>query len=186
MTRPMKHMTLNVTLLAAVYAALWAVQATEPARDVALDLGECEASATQVDYAAMCDKTPPAGLNDMILKAAHEYQVDPTILASTVYRESKCDKNALGTSGEIGLGQVHPKVWLEDLKEHGILKREKDLYKPLTNLRASAYILSTLAHRADTARDLFRMYNGSGKQAHKYADEQMVAYRETWGKTPEI
>lgn len=128
------------------------------------------------DFASKCEIDPPEGFSDLVRKVSSEYEIDPRILAVTVYRESRCDKWALGSSGEIGLTQVLPKVWMEDLKEAGILRRSQELWDPETNLRASAWIFQKLHKRTDgDLFSMFRRYNGRGPKARKYASEQKKA-----------
>ena len=136
---------------------------------------------TPITFAEHCDKAPPADFDVLVQAAAFEFGVDPRVLATTVYRESDCDAKALGSSGEIGLGQVHPTVWSATLIEAGIIRRTKDLWTPITNLRASAYILARLSDAADgDLRGTFRRYNGSGPKAKKYAREQVQVFASLW------
>lgn len=129
-----------------------------------------------VDFAKNCKVQPPEGFSDLIREVSAEYSLDPKILAVTVYRESGCDQWALGSSGEIGLAQVLPKVWFEELKEAGIVQRPQELWDPRNNLRASAWILSSLHKKADgNLFSMFRRYNGQGAKARKYAAEQKQA-----------
>lgn len=128
-----------------------------------------------------CDKSPPAYFDVLVRSAAFEFGIDPRVLATTVYRESDCDAKALGSSGEIGLGQIHPTVWGSTLVEAGIIRRTKDLWLPITNLRASAYILARLSAAAKgDLRGTFRRYNGSGPKARKYAREQVQTFASLW------
>jgi soluble lytic murein transglycosylase-like protein len=140
-----------------------------------------EVAPTLITFAEHCDSKPPADFDVLVQSAAFEFGVDPRVLATTVYRESDCDEKALGSSGEIGLGQVHPKVWSDTLIEAGIIRRTKDLWTPITNLRASAYILARLSDAADgDLRGTFRRYNGSGPKARKYAREQVQVFASLW------
>ena len=130
-------------------------------------------------YSVHCDRTPPANFDEMVVEAAAEFGTDPKVLATTVYRESDCDPTALGSSGDVGLTQVVPKVWAKTLQQEGIIGDASDLWDPLTNLRAASYILSRLS--VEAKGDLygtFRRYNGSGPRARQYASEQVRAYSE--------
>ena len=128
-----------------------------------------------VDYKLHCDRTPPGDLNSLIDEAAAEFEVDSWMLAATVYRESDCREGVTGSSGEIGLTQVNPKVWLKTLKAENLVAQEKDLFDPRTNLRSSAFILNQLSSQADSEWGVFRRYNGSGPKARAYATEQVAA-----------
>lgn len=134
------------------------------------------------DYAALCKKAAPKGFNRMVRRAAQEYAVNPRVLALTVYRESGCDSSALGSSGEIGLAQILPSVWRKTLKTEGLIRSDSDLYDPLINLRAAAFILRELRNRAAGPKTALRMYNGRGDRAVRYADAQARKYRSLWGE----
>jgi soluble lytic murein transglycosylase-like protein len=126
----------------------------------------------QRDYTKGCSFPPPESLSQDILSASAEFGVDADILAVTVYRESGCDPWALGSSGEIGLSQITPKVWVKILRRENILSREQELWDPRTNLRAASWILSTLIREEKNTFEVFRRYNGRGPKARKYAREQ--------------
>ena len=132
-------------------------------------------------YAPHCDQTPPDDFDAYVVASAWEFDIDPRLLATTVYRESDCNPTALGSSGEIGLGQVHPKIWTKTLQARGIITASSDLWDPRTNLRASAFILSRV-HKAAKGdlHGTFRRYNGSGPQARKYATEQVHTFAALW------
>lgn len=172
-------------VLAATFAATMLATALvlghEDAPVPSPDLGECEAPPATPSYAVRCVHAPPEGFDALVAGAASEYGVDPRVLATTVYRESGCDPDATGASGDAGLGQVVPSVWVRTLRDAGILRDARDLYDPATNLRATAFILAR-AHRA-SGGDLhgtFRRYNGGGKAARAYADAQVAAYHDAW------
>lgn len=129
-----------------------------------------------VEYATKCNRAPPKGFDGSLVAAATEFGIDPKVLFVTVLRESGCHVRARGSSGEIGLGQVLPRVWVKSLREAGILEEASDLWDVRTNLRASAYILSRLLTDADgDTYGMFRRYNGSGPKARQYAREQVRA-----------
>lgn len=135
-----------------------------------------------LSFSVHCDRTAPALFDQMVVEAATEFGVDPRIVATTVYRESDCYAEALGSSGEIGLGQVHPRVWVATLVKKGILHHQEDLWDPQTNLRATAFILACLHRRsAGDLEQVFRRYNGSGPKARAYAKEQLQAFSYLWG-----
>lgn len=171
-----RNLRILVTALLAVEVAILVAIVTQPV-EVERTFEECEAPLPVMTYSTHCDRLPPVGFDEMVEDAAAEFGVDPKVLATTVYRESDCDPKALGSSGDVGLTQVVPKVWAKTLKQEGIIEDASDLWDPLTNLRASAYILSRLS--ADAGGDLwgtFRRYNGAGPRAKKYATEQVQMY----------
>jgi hypothetical protein len=85
-----------------------------------------------------------------------------------IMRESWCDPRARGSSGELGLGQIRPKVWGSRLREAGIIRRDKDLLDPRKNIRAVVWILEQLPGGLESK---LRAYNGSGPKARRYAKQ---------------
>jgi soluble lytic murein transglycosylase-like protein len=170
----------TLCLLVEVAAAASVVREPRPEPAVPVEAPVCPVEAA-VPFSARCEKTPPANFDALLEAAAAEFDVDPRVLATTVYRESACDPTVLGSSGEIGLGQVHPKVWASSLVRAGVIRRTKDLWDPRTNLRAAAWILAAVSDAADgDLRDTFRRYNGSGPKARRYAREQVTAFASLW------
>lgn len=134
---------------------------------------------TVPDFAHYCDRKAPKDFNRLVLEAATEFELDPWVLAVTVYRESDCRERAKGSSGEIGLAQVNPSVWAETLVAEGFISKTADLYDPRTNLRSAAWILAKLKRQvAGDELSLFRRYNGAGKKADRYATEQLAVLYE--------
>lgn len=88
----------------------------------------------------------------------------------TMMTESGCNPDAIGSLGEIGLGQIRYEIWGASLKEAGIIRRKADLWSPEVNARATEWILKSLP---GSERNKFRAYNGSGPKARAYADKQM-------------
>lgn len=118
-----------------------------------------------------CTHPAPPGLGFMIEEEANHAGIDPAWLAVTVWRESGCNNAALGSSGEIGLTQINPKVWSAAL---GSSPDGWEMWNPESNLRYSAMILRRLRDSSASEREMFRKYNGAGPKARKYAAEQMA------------
>jgi hypothetical protein len=134
-------------------------------------------------YSEHCKSEPPQDFDILVQLAAEERGINPRLLALTVYKESACDPDVTGSSGEIGLGQVSPKSWLKVLQKEGIIRTKSELYDPLTNLQSVSYILSMLYYstKGDT-QDAIRKYNGSGPRARRYSREQHNLYSSIWGE----
>lgn len=175
-------------LFGIVMLALWqcerpeeTVEAPEWNEDTAPEVSAADHPSE--DFAQHCDKTPPDDFNRMVEDAAEETGINPRLLALTVYRESRCKADALGAVGEIGLGQVYPRIWKETLVEEGIIDSVDDLYDPEVNLRAVGFILGeSLRYAKGDPTDALRRYNGSGPAAERYAYEQTHLYRAMWGE----
>jgi soluble lytic murein transglycosylase-like protein len=133
------------------------------------------------NYSKNCSGKPPEQFDHLVQAAAKSYKINPRVLALTVYRESGCRSHVVGKAGEIGLGQIHPRVWEKTLISEGIIGSRKDLYDPETNLRASAFVLSEMSRRAGgNPQETLRRYNGAGPAARKYARVQEALYGEIW------
>ena len=137
------------------------------------------------NFSQYCDIDPPEDFDQLVYEAGKTWGVNPRLIALTVYRESRCKQNALGASGEIGLGQINPSVWESHMIEVGLIKSKEDLWDPRKNLEATAYVLGEAYHYAGKdVQDAIRRYNGSGPRARKYAQEQVQRYRELWSEAP--
>jgi soluble lytic murein transglycosylase-like protein len=151
----------------------------EPAAPV-----EPEPPVDTAEYILHCERSAPENFDSLVEDAGRESGINPRVIALTVYRESRCKQDALGGSGEIGLGQINPRVWTKVLREQGLIEEAADLYDPLTNLRATAYVLSEcLRYAKGNHQDALRRYNGSGIQAERYAAAQAAKYYMLWGET---
>jgi len=133
------------------------------------------------DFSLFCGLRPPLNFSADLMEAAERWNINPRVLALTVYRESKCDAKALGFSGEIGLGQIYPAVWTSTLAERGIINTKDDLWDSKTNLNATAFVLSeSYRYASGNSLETLRRYNGSGPRAQKYAVDQVRMYQSLW------
>jgi len=162
-----------------------AASTVSPDTGVVVDLTPEEpATLPPEDFTAHCDWVlPPADFSSTIRRVAKEANLNPRVLALTVYKESKCRADARGGVGEIGLGQIYPAVWKGVLKEEGVITSVDDLYDPEVNLRATAFVLNE-AYEAARGKpvDALRIYNGRGKRAVRYAAQQRDRYHALWGE----
>lgn len=61
---------------------------------------------------ARADGVPTPEIKQAIILASTKYQVEPELIAAVIEVESKFNPNAVGTHGEIGLMQLHPRYHL--------------------------------------------------------------------------
>ena len=131
---------------------------------------------------AQCPLTPPDGYGGMVLSAAEEFAIDPKVLNSLVVQETRCNHDAVGSQGEIGLVQLHPGVWSHPYN-WGWLSAElgwdslDDALDPEENLRAGAWLLrvNLILSGGDLEMALTK-YNGS----REYALQVLERYDSHW------
>ena len=84
---------------------------------------------------------------DSILNAEEVYGIPRLIMLALIEVESGYNYAAVSDSGAIGLTQVHTSTWLneskdENLKNFKVISDAKDLYDPVKNIMAGAFILN--------------------------------------------
>ncbi|HJX98943.1 MAG TPA: transglycosylase SLT domain-containing protein [Chthoniobacterales bacterium] len=80
--------------------------------------------------------------DSLISAVAAEHQLDPMLVKAVVWRESRFDRQKVGSAGERGLMQVAPKAATEWVHEHKVADFKPDqLLDPKTNLEAGSWYL---------------------------------------------
>ena len=80
--------------------------------------------------------------DELIMSVANERQLDPMLVKAVVWRESRFDREKVGSAGERGLMQVSPKAANEWAHENKISDFQLDqLFDPKTNLEAGSWYL---------------------------------------------
>ena len=86
--------------------------------------------------------------DDVIVQAAKRYRVPHTLIKAVVWRESRFDHLARGTSGEIGLMQIRKLAAEEWADAEGIKPFDHEhLVDPKTNTLAGTWYLKKLLNR---------------------------------------
>jgi peptidoglycan lytic transglycosylase len=104
----------------------------------------------------------PLKYESIIEGHAHNYRLEPALLAAVIYRESKFDARAGSEAGAIGLMQLRPETAKGiALRTGGTKFQVSDLYDPELNVRYGAWYLRHLldAFGGDMRRAL-AAYNG--------------------------
>lgn len=110
----------------------------------------------------------------LIVKYSRAADVDPRLVASLIWQESRFKANRVGRAGEIGLMQVTHAVALDWAAAEGVEDfRKQDLFDPATNLRAGIwYLARALAYwkeRDDPLPYALAEYNAGRTQALRWA-----------------
>ncbi len=111
-------------------------------------------------------------------------EITPRLVLCLILRESRCDPQTLGSSGEIGLTQVYPKHHIKALKSAGIIQDKNDLWQVEANVEAGIYILMNYAKRAKTIEQALSFYNAGvsrEKAGRGYARRVVELYRQIGG-----
>ena len=103
----------------------------------------------------------PLKYEEIILKYAEEYDLDPNVVAAVIHTESHFDDNAESYVGARGLMQVMPDTGGWIAQKLGIQNFDPDtLYDPGTNIRFGCWYLNYLYERYDGKHDVvFAAYN---------------------------
>lgn len=164
-------------MVLAMALSTWISLTPAPPQEVACVEETVEEPMPVEAWTRLCGPNATPALDTLIQEVAAEYDVDPRILATVVTKESTCNPKAVGGAGELGLTQVHPKVWTRHLVEEGLIQDPSDLLDARTNLQSSAHILKGHLKRArGDVWKTFRRYNGSGPMARRYADHALSIY----------
>jgi soluble lytic murein transglycosylase-like protein len=94
------------------------------------------------------------GLAPHFQHAAHRYHLRPSLLSALVRVESRCQPDAIGAKGELGLGQIKPETWAA-----GTYTRAQ-LLTPRYNLLATARHLRRLVNLCGDERGALGVYSG--------------------------
>jgi soluble lytic murein transglycosylase-like protein len=86
--------------------------------------------------------------------------VNTDLILAICLVESNFNPVVESNKGAIGLMGIMPDVWLEELKEQGILKRQEDLYTISSNINSGIYVLEWYLARTNNLRKALSQYAG--------------------------
>ena len=86
--------------------------------------------------------------------------VNTDLILAICLVESNFNPVVESNKGAIGLMGIMPGVWLEELKEQGILKRQEDLYTISSNINSGIYVLEWYLARTSNLRKALSQYAG--------------------------
>ena len=101
---------------------------------------------------------PEQVLSKIYSAAKNSFNTDLILAICLV--ESNFNPVVESNKGAIGLMGIMPGVWLEELKEQGILKRQEDLYTISSNINSGVYVLEWYIARTNNLRKALSEYAG--------------------------
>ena len=123
----------------------------------------------------------PLDYGEIVRGHAHNYDLDPALLAAVIYQESKFKSDARSDRGAIGLMQLLPETAKGIATRTGGSKFQvSDLYNPEINVRYGAWYLRHLLDKYDDERTALAAYNaGQDNVDHWIARGSGIRYAET-------
>ena len=112
---------------------------------------------------------------------AHNYRLDPALLASVIYQESKFHAHARSSSGAIGLMQLLPDT-AKGIAVHtgGSKFRVSDLDNPEINVRYGSWYLRHLLDKYRDEKTALAAYNAGQQNVDNWRSQGMgIAFAET-------
>ena len=123
----------------------------------------------------------PLRYEQIVRGHAHNYELDPALLAAVIYQESKFKANARSKSGAIGLMQLLPGT-AKGIAVHtgGTRFVVSDLYKPELNVRYGAWYLHHLMQKYGDERTALAAYNAGQDNVDRWhRDGKSIQFSET-------
>jgi len=108
-------------------------------------------------------------LTEAIIQESQKHNLDPVLIASLIYVESKYNPMTVGAHGEIGLMQIKPSTakWLA--KKYKLKYTKNDLFVPEKNVKFGVLYLSYLRSRLiDHPQKFITAYNMGESRGKKF------------------
>jgi soluble lytic murein transglycosylase len=111
----------------------------------------------------------PLRYEQIVRGHAHNYSLEPALLAAVIYQESKFESDARSSSGAIGLMQLLPDT-AKGIALHtgGSRFRVEDLYDPEINVRYGAWYLRHLLRKYGEERTALAAYNAGQSNVDRW------------------
>jgi soluble lytic murein transglycosylase len=123
----------------------------------------------------------PLRYEQIVRGHAHNYSLDPALLAAVIYQESKFRADAKSDSGAIGLMQLLPGT-AKGIALHtgGTAFRVDDLYNPEINVRYGAWYLRHLLRKYRDEQAALAAYNAGQDNVDRWQrDGRGIQFSET-------
>ncbi|WP_245579440.1 lytic transglycosylase domain-containing protein [Halonatronum saccharophilum] len=114
----------------------------------------------------------PIYYEDIIVEEAKKNDLDPYLIISVIYVESKFRTKATSPKGARGLMQVMPKTgkWISTVFGYKDFSPE-DLYEPKINISFGSWYLKELIGRFDNLYTVLAAYNGGEGNVKRWLEE---------------
>jgi len=111
-----------------------------------------------------------------IMKESSKRGNSPLVQTALIGSESSFMKNPKhDISGVVGMSGIYWNVWKKELIKEGIAYKKSDLENPITNIKASAYILAVYMNQSnDIPREALTHYKGYSKLGRSQANGVMA------------
>ncbi len=86
--------------------------------------------------------------------------VNADLILAICLVESNFNPQVESSKGAIGLMGIVPEVWLEELKMHGIIREQDDLYTISKNINSGIYVLQRYLAQTNSLGEALRRYAG--------------------------
>jgi soluble lytic murein transglycosylase len=123
----------------------------------------------------------PLRYEQIVRGHAHNYRLDPALLAAVIYQESKFEADARSSSGAVGLMQLLPST-AQGIATHtgGARFRTADLLDPEINVRYGSWYLRHLMQKYGDERTALAAYNAGQDNVDRWrADGGGIRFSET-------
>ena len=123
----------------------------------------------------------PLHYEQIVRGHAHNYDLEPALLAAVIYQESKFKADARSQSGAIGLMQLLPDT-AKGIAVHtgGMRFVVSDLYNPEINVRYGAWYLHHLMEKYRDERTALAAYNAGQQNVDSWrAQGEGIQFSET-------
>ncbi|WP_129721280.1 lytic transglycosylase domain-containing protein [Xylanivirga thermophila] len=115
-------------------------------------------------------KIYPLNYKDYIVKYSEEYELDPYLVMSVIWAESRFEPSATSHKGAAGLMQLMPDTAKWAAKKMGMKDYSDEIiYQPEVNIRLGCWYLNNLSRQFDGNVELMlAAYNGGSGNVRKW------------------
>lgn len=126
----------------------------------------------------LSDEKTAKKLAPIFAQVISKYKISEDLLIGLVHTESSFKEKAVSSSGDIGLGQINPKVWTAEFRRLKIEFNPKRLKEPKYNLEKTALILKIMKNRYPKDPLWYARYHSSTIEfKNKYARNIFNKYK---------